>query len=84
MSVKMTNLMTYYFRYKVDIHFRYTFVRCFNMCHQAILFTKTTATQNEDALSHYKVRGHIFSGICFCGDYSILITILITMILITF
>ena len=34
-----------------------------------ILLTKTTAVQNGVALSYHRVI--IFSGSCFCGDYSL-------------
>ena len=35
-----------------------------------MLLTKTTAAQNENALSYPRVCA-IFSGNCFCGDYNI-------------
>ena len=35
-----------------------------------ILLTKTTAAQNEDALSYYTVRGLYFLASCFCVKYN--------------
>ena len=35
-----------------------------------ILLTKTTAAQNDVALSYHRVRGLYFLAVVFCGDYS--------------
>ena len=35
-----------------------------------ILLIKTTAAQNEGALSYHRVRGAVSSGSCFYGRYS--------------
>ena len=50
-------------------------------CYSAILLTKTTAAQKEDALSYHRVRGQHFVAVVFVRSIAIIIK---TKILIEF